>query len=60
MTKALIRLFIKNAEDTRSAAVREQYGILSGAVGLACNLFLFAQADHRSGDGRDFQCGGRL
>ena len=33
MTKALIRLFIKNAEDTRSAAVREQYGILSGAVG---------------------------
>ena len=25
MTKALIRLFIKNAEDTRSAAVREQY-----------------------------------
>ena len=23
MTKALIRLFIKNAEDTRSAAVRE-------------------------------------
>lgn len=42
MTKALIRLFIKNAEDTRSAAVREQYGILSGAVGLACNLFLFA------------------
>ena len=42
MTKALIRLFIKNAEDTRSAAVREQYGILSGAVGIACNLFLFA------------------
>ena len=32
MTKALIRLFIKNAEDTRSAAVREQYGILSDAV----------------------------
>ena len=42
MTKALIRLFIKNAEDTRSAAVRERYGILSGAVRLACNLFLFA------------------
>ena len=42
MTKALIRLFIKDAEDTRSAAVRERYGILSGAVGLACNLFLFA------------------
>ena len=42
MTKALIRLFIKDAADTRSAAVRERYGILSGAVGLACNLFLFA------------------
>ena len=27
MTKALIRLFIKDAEDTRSAAVRERYGI---------------------------------
>ena len=42
MTKALIRLFIKNAEDTRSAAVREPYGILSGEVGLACILLGFA------------------
>ena len=32
MTKALIRLFIKDAEDTRSAAVRERYGILSRAT----------------------------
>nr|WP_297171656.1 cation diffusion facilitator family transporter [uncultured Agathobaculum sp.] len=41
MTKALIRLFIRNAEDTRNARVREQYGVLSGAVGIACNAFLF-------------------
>ena len=45
MTKALIRLFIKNAEDTRSAAVREQYGILSGAVGI---LFLLVHGAHKS------------
>ena len=41
MTKALIRLFIRNAEDIRNARVREQYGVLSGAVGIACNAFLF-------------------
>ena len=41
MTKALIRLFIRDAENTRSARVREQYGVLSGAVGIACNVFLF-------------------
>lgn len=41
MTKALIHLFIKNAENTRDSRVREQYGVLSGAVGMACNVFLF-------------------
>ena len=41
MTKALIRLFIRDAENTRDARVREQYGVLSGAVGIACNVFLF-------------------
>ena len=41
MTKALIRLFIRDAENTRDARVRERYGVLSGAVGIACNVFLF-------------------
>lgn len=41
MAKALIRLFIRDAENTRDARVREQYGVLSGAVGIACNVFLF-------------------
>lgn len=41
MTKALIRLFIRDAENTRDARVREQYGVMSGAVGIACNVFLF-------------------
>ena len=42
MTSLLIRLFVKDAENTRDARVRERYGVLSGAVGIACNLFLFA------------------
>ena len=42
MTNALIHLFIKNADDTRNARVRESYGVLSGAVGIACNVLLFA------------------
>ena len=41
MTKALIRLYIRDADKTKDARVREQYGVLSGAVGLACNVFLF-------------------
>lgn len=41
MTKALICLFIRDAENTRDARVRERYGVLSGAVGIACNVFLF-------------------
>lgn len=41
MTKALIRLFIRDADKTKYARVREQYGVLSGAVGLTCNVFLF-------------------
>ena len=41
MTKALIRLFIRDAENTHYMRVREQYGVLSGAMGIACNVFLF-------------------
>ena len=41
MTKALIRLFIRDADNVHDMHVREQYGVLSGAVGIACNVFLF-------------------
>lgn len=42
MTEVLIRRFVPDAANVRSPAVRERYGVLSGAVGIACNLFLFA------------------
>ena len=42
MTKTLIRLFVRDAENTRDVRVRERYGVLSGAVGIACNVLLFA------------------
>lgn len=41
MTKALIKLFVKNPNDTTSAASRNEYGKLSGGTGIACNLVLF-------------------
>lgn len=41
MIQFLIRKFIPNPEDVNDARVREAYGILSGVVGIVCNLFLF-------------------
>ena len=40
MTSLLTRLFIKNPEDVKDNATREQYGSLSGVVGIICNLIL--------------------
>ena len=42
MTKALIRLFVKNHENTRDPAVRGAYGRMAGVGGIFCNLLLFA------------------
>lgn len=42
MIRLLTKLFIKNPEDTSSPAVRQAYGVLSGAVGIFLNLALFA------------------
>lgn len=42
MTQFIIRKFIPDAENVKDAQVRERYGIVSGIVGLLCNLFLFA------------------
>lgn len=42
MTDFLIRHFIPNADDVRDQKVRERYGVLSGFVGIICNVLLFA------------------
>ena len=41
MTNLLIRLFIRNPEDTQSSGARYAYGRLAGAAGLCSNLLLF-------------------
>jgi len=41
MTGLLVRLFIKNHEQTQLPEVRASYGKLSGIVGIACNILLF-------------------
>ena len=42
MTNFLVRLFVKDYEKTEDIKVREKYGMLSSAVGVVCNVFLFA------------------
>ena len=38
----LIRMAVKERENAEEAALRERYGLLSSAVGIVCNLLLFA------------------
>ena len=40
-TKLLVRLFIRNADQTEDPAVRSRYGAVAGIVGILCNLVLF-------------------
>ena len=42
MTDFLVRHFVKNSEDTDNRIVRTAYGQLSGGVGIALNIILFA------------------
>lgn len=42
MFQALIRLFIRDSEQTHLPEVRGRYGVLAGAVGITLNLCLFA------------------
>jgi len=42
LTKLLLRLFVKNYQNTDSPAVRGKIGRLSGIVGILCNVMLFA------------------
>ena len=41
MTKLILRLFIPDYKNVSDKKVRENYGTLSGALGIVCNLVLF-------------------
>lgn len=41
MTDFLVRHFVKNYKDVRSAKVRTGYGLLTSVVGIICNVILF-------------------
>ena len=41
MTKYIIKKFISNSEDINNPDVRKNYGIVSGFVGIFCNVILF-------------------
>ena len=42
MTDFLVKLWIPDWENTEDPQVRTRYGMLSGIVGIVCNLMLFA------------------
>ncbi len=41
MIDLLVRIFVKNPENVNASQVRQEYGVLSGGVGILCNLVLF-------------------
>lgn len=42
MVEYLVKLFIKDYENIQDVHVRQNYGVLSGVLGIICNLLLFA------------------
>lgn len=40
MTELIVKLFIRNSENTKDNTVRKAYGTLGGFVGIICNLIL--------------------
>ena len=40
MTQLLVRMFVKNGSDIHDPKVRQIYGLLSGSVGILCNVLL--------------------
>ena len=40
MTDLLVKMFVKNYEDTDNMSVRTAYGVLASGVGIACNVLL--------------------
>jgi len=41
LIKLIIKKFIKDSEKVNDKKVRESYGVLSGTLGIICNVFLF-------------------
>lgn len=41
MIRLIIKKFIKNSENVNDKDVREAYGVLSGVLGIICNMLLF-------------------
>lgn len=41
MTQLMIRLFVRNYQDTQNQGVRQRYGYLAGGTGVGANLLLF-------------------
>jgi len=41
MTIFLVKLFVKNYEDTNKVEVRTAYGVLASSIGILCNILLF-------------------
>ena len=42
MTELLVRVFVKNYQETDNMEVRTRYGLMASVVGIVCNLLLFA------------------
>lgn len=42
MTDLLVKLFVKDYEQTEQEKVRTRYGIMASVVGICCNLLLFS------------------
>lgn len=42
MSNLLVKLFVKDYENTSDAKVRTGYGVLASVVGIVCNIILFA------------------
>ncbi|MBE7064303.1 MAG: cation transporter [Ruminococcaceae bacterium] len=42
MIKLLIKMFIPDFKNTENSVVREKYSVLSGVLGIFCNVLLFA------------------
>ncbi|MEG0457363.1 MAG: cation diffusion facilitator family transporter, partial [Oscillospiraceae bacterium] len=42
MTNLLIKLFIKDHDNTKNSYVRENYGVFAGIIGIICNVILFS------------------
>ena len=41
MLDGIVRIFIKDSDNVKSAVVREAHGRLAGIIGILCNLLLF-------------------